>query len=58
LSIAPTKLAFAQTAEFRLKSEKKPFRSALETNGFYAEWKKRYGDAAWSILEKYSGSLV
>jgi hypothetical protein len=37
--------------------EKKPFRSALETNGFYAEWKKRYGDAAWSILEKYSGSL-
>jgi len=37
--------------------EKKPFRSALEANGFYAEWKKRYGDAAWSILEKYSGSL-
>jgi tripartite ATP-independent transporter DctP family solute receptor len=37
--------------------DKKPFRSALEANGFYTEWKKRYGDAAWSILEKYSGNL-
>jgi len=37
--------------------EKKPFRDTLEANGFYADWKKKYGDAAWAILEKYSGNL-
>jgi TRAP-type transport system periplasmic protein len=37
--------------------EKAPFRKTLEANGFYAEWKKRYGDAAWAVLEKYSGTL-
>jgi TRAP-type transport system periplasmic protein len=37
--------------------DKGPFRSTLEANGFYAEWKKKYGDAAWAILEKYSGNL-
>ena len=37
--------------------EKAPFRKTLEANGFYAEWKKRYGDATWAVLEKYSGTL-
>src|SRR4051812_42060153 len=35
--------------------EKEAFRKALQNGGFYAEWKKRYGDVAWSILERYSG---
>ncbi|WP_230531511.1 TRAP transporter substrate-binding protein [Microvirga roseola] len=33
-----------------------PFREALRKAGFYAEWKKKYGDEAWSILEKAVGS--
>src|SRR5690606_12249578 len=28
------------------------FRDALRKAGFYAEWKKKYGDDAWAILEK------
>ncbi|MBJ6123784.1 TRAP transporter substrate-binding protein [Microvirga splendida] len=32
-----------------------PFREALRKAGFYAEWKKKYGDEAWSILEKAVG---
>jgi TRAP-type transport system periplasmic protein len=38
--------------------DKAPFRETLQKNGFYAEWKKKYGDEAWAILEKYSGSLA
>jgi tripartite ATP-independent transporter DctP family solute receptor len=37
--------------------DKQPFRDALKTAGFYAEWKGRYGDEAWAKLEKYSGAL-
>ncbi|VVE42582.1 TRAP transporter substrate-binding protein [Pandoraea terrigena] len=33
------------------------FRSELQKKGFYAEWRKKYGDAAWALLEKYSGQL-
>lgn len=33
------------------------FRAELQRKGFYAEWKKKYGDAAWALLEKYSGQL-
>jgi tripartite ATP-independent transporter DctP family solute receptor len=32
------------------------FRDALRKAGFYAEWKKKYGDEAWAILEKAVGS--
>jgi TRAP-type C4-dicarboxylate transport system substrate-binding protein len=35
-----------------------PFRDALRKAGFYAEWKKKYGDEAWSILEKASGGTL
>jgi len=38
--------------------ETEPFRAALRKAGFYAEWKGKYGDAAWAILEKYAGSLA
>jgi tripartite ATP-independent transporter DctP family solute receptor len=35
-----------------------PFRDKLRKAGFYAEWKGRYGDEAWAILEKSVGSLA
>ncbi len=33
------------------------FRDALRKNGFYAEWKQKYGDEAWTMLEKFCGKL-
>jgi tripartite ATP-independent transporter DctP family solute receptor len=36
---------------------KKPFQEALKTAGFYAEWRQKYGEDAWKILERYSGNL-
>lgn len=33
------------------------FRDKLRSAGFYAEWKGKYGDEAWAILEKYAGKL-
>jgi TRAP-type transport system periplasmic protein len=35
-----------------------PFRDALRAAGFYTEWKKKYGDEAWVILEKAVGKLA
>jgi tripartite ATP-independent transporter DctP family solute receptor len=35
-----------------------PFREALQKAGFYAEWHKKYGDEAWSLLEKYTSKLA
>jgi TRAP-type transport system periplasmic protein len=35
-----------------------PFREALRAAGFYTEWKKKYGDEAWAILEKAAGKLA
>jgi tripartite ATP-independent transporter DctP family solute receptor len=37
--------------------DKPAFRGALKTAGFYAEWKKKYGDEAWGILESEVGVL-
>jgi len=34
-----------------------PFREVLKKAGFYAEWKGRYGEEAWSLLEKATGQL-
>jgi tripartite ATP-independent transporter DctP family solute receptor len=34
------------------------FREVLRKAGFYAEWKKKYGDEAWAILEKSVGSSL
>jgi TRAP-type transport system periplasmic protein len=33
------------------------FRDQLRTAGFYAEWKGKYGDEAWAILERAVGKL-
>jgi len=35
-----------------------PFRDALKKAGFYSEWKQKYGDEAWGLLEKNVGSLA
>jgi tripartite ATP-independent transporter DctP family solute receptor len=34
-----------------------PFRDKLRSAGFYTEWKGKYGDEAWAILEKFTGKL-
>ena len=34
-----------------------PFRDKLRSAGFYAEWKTKYGEQAWDLLEKAAGKL-
>ena len=34
-----------------------PFRGKLRQAGFYAQWKGKYGEEAWAILEKSVGAL-
>ena len=34
------------------------FRDKLHKAGFYEEWKAKYGNEAWALLEKYSGKLA
>ncbi|MBR3193969.1 TRAP transporter substrate-binding protein DctP, partial [Bosea sp. (in: a-proteobacteria)] len=34
------------------------FRAALQKAGFYGEWKGKYGDEAWAILEKAVGGKL
>ncbi len=34
-----------------------PFREKLRSAGFYAEWKGKYGEQAWALLEKSVGKL-
>jgi len=35
-----------------------PFRDKLRQAGFYAEWKGKFGDEAWTLLEKDAGKLA
>jgi len=37
--------------------DKAAFRAALTQAGFYTEWKQKFGDAAWAILESEVGPL-
>jgi tripartite ATP-independent transporter DctP family solute receptor len=34
------------------------FVEQLRASGFYAGWKKKFGDEAWAALEKYTGALT
>ena len=34
-----------------------PFREKLRCAGFYSEWKGKYGEEAWALLEKAVGKL-
>jgi tripartite ATP-independent transporter DctP family solute receptor len=38
-------------------TEPAPFREVLRKAGFYAEWKGKYGEQAWGLLEKAAGQL-
>ncbi|MBB5045751.1 tripartite ATP-independent transporter DctP family solute receptor [Rhodopseudomonas rhenobacensis] len=35
-----------------------PFRDKLRKAGFYAEWKAKFGEQAWALLEKSAGKLA
>ena len=35
-----------------------PFRDKLRAAGFYSEWRAKYGDEAWGLLEKSTGKLA
>jgi TRAP-type transport system periplasmic protein len=35
-----------------------PFRDKLRAAGFYSEWRTKYGDEAWGLLEKTTGKLA
>jgi tripartite ATP-independent transporter DctP family solute receptor len=37
--------------------DREPFHKALVSLGFYEEWRKKLGDEAWNVLQKYSGPL-
>ena len=39
------------------KPDQTPFRDALSKAGFYAEWKGKFGEEAWSLLAKTSDGL-
>lgn len=38
--------------------DRAPFQEALTRGGFYAEWRKTFGDEAWSLLESSTRKLV
>ncbi len=40
-----------------IEVDKPEFRAALKQARFYAEWKTKYGDEAWGLLEGAVGSL-
>lgn len=35
-----------------------PFRDRLSNSGFYREWRSKFGDEAWSLLEEATGKLA
>ena len=41
-----------------IEVDRQPFREALSKTTFYKDWKAKYGEEAWSNLEKSSGKLV
>jgi TRAP-type transport system periplasmic protein len=40
-----------------IEVDKDAFRSVLKKAGYYAEWKKKFGDQAWGTLESVVGTL-
>ena len=34
------------------------FRDALKTTSYYKDWKAKFGDEAWRVLETTTGSLA
>jgi TRAP-type transport system periplasmic protein len=40
-----------------IKVDPAPFRTKLQSSGFYKEWRGKYGDEAWAVLEKFTGPI-
>ena len=40
-----------------IKVDPAPFRAKLQGAGFYKEWRGKYGDEAWAVLEKFTGPI-
>ena len=39
-------------------AEPASFREKLRSSGYYANWRKEFGDDAWAMLEKTAGKLA
>jgi hypothetical protein len=35
-----------------------PFREKLRQSGFYVQWRSKFGEEAWSLLEEATGKLA
>jgi TRAP-type C4-dicarboxylate transport system substrate-binding protein len=57
LNISLQKDLVAKGIEFKTV-DKEPFRQKLRQAGFFNEWKSKYGEEAWSALEKYTGKIA
>jgi tripartite ATP-independent transporter DctP family solute receptor len=40
------------------QTDPKPFREALRKAGFYAEWRKKFGEESWGALTKYAPDVA
>ena len=40
------------------KADSTSFRDSLRKAGFYTEWKGKFGNEAWGLLEKSAGELA
>jgi TRAP-type transport system periplasmic protein len=38
--------------------DQQPFRDKLSSSGFYREWKSKFGDEPWGMLEEAVGKLA
>ncbi|HMZ15554.1 MAG TPA: hypothetical protein PLS04_15580, partial [Mycobacterium sp.] len=39
------------------RPDPEPFRATLRHAGFYGEWRQRYGEETWAMLEAAAGPL-
>jgi len=40
------------------QTDPKPFREALQAAGFYAEWRRKFGEESWAVLAKYAKAIA
>ncbi len=40
-----------------IKVDPAPFRAKLKSAGFFKEWRGKYGEQAWAVLEKFTGPI-
>ena len=56
--IEPDGVDGSRDFSFLIGDPGEPFREALSKTTFYKDWKAKFGEEAWSNLEKSSGKLV